>query len=245
MNTLRTLMCRGLIAAALVLTGAPPAAAAVDLGEAERQIARRIDAARQGQGLAPLSADPALAAAARGLADHMARTNRYGHQADGRRPAERASAAGYDWCMVAENIGWHSRSDGFTTEALAQHFADAWLRSPGHRRNIVSPQATQAAVALARSARSGRYYAVHLFGRPAALRTSFAIENRSGRTLRYTLDGRTLTLTKGAVRRHTQCTPPSLRVESIAEAVRPGAGQRMVVERVQGGALRVRASAAR
>jgi uncharacterized protein YkwD len=245
MNARRTLLRQCAVAALTVLVAARPATAAVDVSEAERQIARRVDAVRQAEGLPPLSPDPALASAARGFADHMARTDRYGHEADGRRPAERARAAGYDWCMVAENLAWQFRSDGFTNDVLSQGFVEGWLRSPGHRRNLLSPQATQAAVAIALSAGSGRYYAVHLFGRPATLRSSFEIENRSNRTLRYTLHGRSQTLPRGTVRRHTQCTPPSLRVEALANVLQPSAGQRMVIETTRGGGLQVRTADAR
>jgi uncharacterized protein YkwD len=238
----RTFLRQCAVAAVTLLVAARPATAAVDVREAERQIASRVDAVRQAEGLPPLSPDPALAAAARGFADHMARTDRYGHEADGRRPAERARAAGYDWCMVAENLAWQFRSDDFATDVLSQHFVDGWLRSPGHRRNLLSPQATQAAVAIARGAGSGRYYAVHLFGRPAAMQSSFEIENRSNRTLRYTLHGRSLTLARGAVRRHTQCTPPSLRIEALANALHPRAGQRVVIETARGGGLQARAA---
>jgi uncharacterized protein YkwD len=242
----RTLLRQSAVAAVTVLVAvARPATAAIDLREAERQIASRVDVVRQGEGLPPLSPDPALAAAARGFADHMARTDRYGHEADGRRPAERARAAGYDWCMVAENLAWQFRSDGFATDVLSQHFVEGWLRSPGHRRNLLSRQATQAAVAIARGAGSGRYYAVHLFGRPAALQSSFEIENRSNRTLRYTLHGRSLTLARYAVRRHTQCTPPSLRVEALGNALHPRAGQRVVIETARGGGLQVRTAETR
>jgi uncharacterized protein YkwD len=245
MNARRTLPRQCAVAAVTVLVAARPATAAVDVSEAERQIARRVDSVRRAEGLLPLSPDPALAAAARGLADHMARTDRYGHEADGRSPAERARAAGYDWCMVAENLAWQLRSDGFATDVLSQGFVDGWLRSPGHRRNLLSAQATQAAVAIARGAGSGRYYAVHLFGRPATLRSSFEIENRSNRTLRYTLHGRSQTLPRGTVRRHTQCTPPSLRVEALAVVLHPSAGQRVVIETARGGGLQVRAAEAR
>ena len=230
------------VAAVAALFAAQLARAAVDVSEAERRIARRVDSVRQAEGLQPLAPDPALAAAARGLAEHMARTDRYGHEADGRRPGERARAAGYDWCMVAENLAWQFRGDDFTTDVLSQRFVDGWLRSPDHRRNLLAPTATQAAVAIARSVGSGRYYAVHLFGRPAALRWSFEIENRSDRTLRYVLQGHSRTLSGGTVRRHTQCTPSSLRVETLPGALRPSAGQRLVIETARGGGLRVRNS---
>lgn len=36
----------------------------------------------------------------------MAKTGKYGHAADGRKPAERAAAHGYEYCIVRENIAY-------------------------------------------------------------------------------------------------------------------------------------------
>lgn len=51
---------------------------------------------------------------------------------------------------------------------LASRYFEGWKKSPGHRRNMLEASVTDTAVAVARSARTGRYYAVQLFGRTAA-----------------------------------------------------------------------------
>src|SRR2546423_15564678 len=56
---------------------------------------------RRSQGLVTLTPNAQLNAAAREFADFMARTDRYSHEADGRQPAQRAQAHGYDYCLVA------------------------------------------------------------------------------------------------------------------------------------------------
>jgi uncharacterized protein YkwD len=98
----------------------------------------------------------------------MAAHERLAHDADGRTPGERARRAGYDYCAIAENIAYQYGSAGFATEDLAQRFASGWQRSRAHRENLLDRDVLETAAAVARSRRSGRYYAVQLFGRPSA-----------------------------------------------------------------------------
>lgn len=153
-------------ALAVSISSLAPAAQRPDLAAVERLVVTGANDFRRGEGAAPLAVDAKLSAAARGLAAHMARTDRYGHEADGRTPAQRVQAQGYTWCMVAENIAMQYYSGGFATDELAQRFVQGWVDSPGHRRNLLERDATQTGVAIAHSARSGRYYAVQVFGRP-------------------------------------------------------------------------------
>src|SRR5207253_2501467 len=125
----------------------------------------------------------ALADTARDFAEFMARTDRYGHEADGQQPSQRATAHGYGYCMVAENIAFQYSSAGFRSGELARRFVEGWKQSPGHRHNMLEPDATETGVAVAQSPKSGRYYAVQMFGRPQALRVAFRIANRSTTTL--------------------------------------------------------------
>jgi uncharacterized protein YkwD len=188
----------------------PGAAQAPDLAQAERELVERSNAFRQSQGRAATAPNPALAAAAAEFAAFMARTDRYGHEADGRTPAQRAQAKGYAHCMVAENIAMQYRSDGFASSELAQGFAQGWIESPGHRRNLLDAAAADIGIAIARSAASGRYYAVQMFGRPASLRVRFEIGNRSSVNLAYRLGDKRYALAPGVTRRHEECTAPAL-----------------------------------
>jgi uncharacterized protein YkwD len=117
-----------------------------------------------------VTANPVLARTVRDFVDFMARTDRYGHEADGKQPADRARGHGYDYCLVSENIAYQYNSAGFRTAALARDFVEGWKHSPQHRKNMLEPAATQTAVAVARSEKSGRYYAVQMFGRPKSER---------------------------------------------------------------------------
>ena len=145
-----------------------PAAAEVDAAAAAAQMLAATNRLRGQAGLPALASDERLSRAALEFARYMARTDRYGHQADGREPSQRVEAAGYDWCMVAENIAWQYHSRGFDTATLASRLVDGWEKSPPHRVNMLDKRPRQVGIATAQSPRSGRHYAVQLFARPCS-----------------------------------------------------------------------------
>jgi uncharacterized protein YkwD len=158
----------GLASTALPVAPAHAAAAAAAAqGNAAEQVLAHTNRLRTQAGLRPLTVDARLSQAALAFARHMAETDRYGHQADGREPVDRAEAAGYrHWCMVAENIAWQYSSEGFDAATLARRLSAGWENSPPHRRNLLDPRAAEVGIAIAASASSGRHYAVQLFARP-------------------------------------------------------------------------------
>ncbi len=121
---------------------------------------------RHDHGLGPVEPERRLATAAREFAAYMAQTDRLDHTADGRQPWGRARAQGYDYCLVAENIAYQFDSRGFATAQLARELVSGWERSPGHRKNMLEREVVDTAVAVARSSRTGRFYAVQMFGQP-------------------------------------------------------------------------------
>jgi uncharacterized protein YkwD len=213
------------------------------LDEVTRLVVDKTNQLRRSKRLGSLAPNPQLAASAREFADHMARTDHYGHDADGREPVQRAQAQGYDYCLVAENIAFEYSSAGFATQELATDFVEGWKHSPGHRRNMLDDAATETGVAVARSARSGRYYAVQMFGRPNSLRRRFSVANHSTQTLSYELGGKSYPLPPRMTRTHEECRAEPLSLHLPGEAhpttVQPADGQRYRVERV-GDRLRLR-----
>lgn len=206
-----------------------------DLEEVSALIVRRVNAARDQQRLAPLTINRRLAEAAGNFAAYMARTDRYGHQADGSRPAERVGKRGYDYCIVAENIGYQYSSSGFATEELAARLVQGWLESPEHRRNLIDFDVTDTGVALARSEQTGNYYAVQLFARPKSMSTSFRISNDSDTAIRYESGGRSYELPPRFTRTHEQCRAVELAISWPDRAertvVRAGNGDHYSVRR--------------
>jgi uncharacterized protein YkwD len=172
-RTIAVLLAACAMLAGRVATGASAdTGRAPDLGDVTRIVVDETNRLRQEHQLAPLRPNPRLTATAREFADYMARTDLYGHRADGREPAHRAEAHGYAYCLLAENIAYEFNSGGFETHELAADLTEGWARSSGHRRNILDDGATEIGVAVAHSPNSGRYYAVQMFGRPQAERRS-------------------------------------------------------------------------
>jgi hypothetical protein len=164
----------------------------------------------------------------------MARTDEYGHAADGNQPADRAQARGYKYCWVAENISYQFSSESFGTEELARRFVEGWKNSPGHRRNMVEPNAVHMANAVARSSRTGRYYGVQMFGRPRSSSIEFRVSNVAREAVRYRLGEEEFSLRTGQERVHTVCTPPVVTFVDAGSkegrTFRPSHGERLRVE---------------
>lgn len=81
---------------------------------------------------APLQWHAALELAAAGHSQEMVARNYFSHTgADGSSPGDRASAAGYGWRTVGENI-----AAGYPS---VQAVVDGWMASDGHCRNILNP----------------------------------------------------------------------------------------------------------
>jgi len=111
---------------------------------------------RAAQHLQTLEWDAILASAARSHALVMARNRDLSHQYPGEPPLEqRAAQAGARFAMIAENIA-------FGPDAAGIH--DGWMHSPGHRKNILSPDVTALGVAVIR--KGDDLYAVQDFSRP-------------------------------------------------------------------------------
>lgn len=226
---------------------APPTPRSVlneeQLAEAERRIVGLTNDFRREQGRPAVRPDRQLRATAEAFAQYMARTSRYGHTADGREPADRAKAQGYDYCLVSENIAYQYNSAGFETGELARAFTQGWINSPGHRKNMMDPDVVHTGVAIARSD-NGTYYAVQLFGRPESMRIDFRVANHAGRDVTYTLDGESFTLPSRTIRTHGVCRPPELRLKlgsgnGDEKLLRPADGSAYAIQPTSRGGLRV------
>jgi uncharacterized protein YkwD len=194
-----------------------------NLARAEEEIIHRTNEFRGRKGLGELDVNAELAEAARSFAHYMARTDQYGHTADGKQPAERAVAQGYDYCIVSENIAYQFSSVGFTTAELAQRFFTGWKESPEHRKNILDADVVDTGVAVAQSSRTGKYYAVQLFGRPRSMEIVFKVSNRTADTVRYRVEEESFSLPPRSTRTHRHCRAPALALQSADTA---GAGTR-------------------
>lgn len=109
-----------------------------------------------------------LDAVAQGHAADMAARGYYSHNSlRGLDPTGRARVAGYPFWKytifsgIAENI-WVSWSHRAHVDAAAREAVRAWMRSPGHRQNILEGRYGRLGVGVAIS-RHGSLYAVQNF----------------------------------------------------------------------------------
>jgi hypothetical protein len=196
---------------------------AADAQEAARRIVEGANALRMAQGRGALEVSPELEKAALEFARYMAKTGKCGHGADGRQPVDRAKAQGYEPCIVAENIAYQYRSDGYDTATLAQDLVEGWKQSPEHRKNLLDPAPTQTGVGLARD-KEGRYFAVQMFGLPKAAAITFSITNAGAQEARYRIGEREYALPPRGRRTHLECRTPELRLPGASKPVSPEDG---------------------
>lgn len=134
-----------------------PAAPALDAFEAE--VIALGNAFRVQNGLDPLRANAALAAAAEDWSGEMARGDFFRHSD----VADQIATFGYDADGYGENI-----AAGQTTP---QAVVDAWIASPGHRANLLRPDFDEIGVGYVRLPGDGGaapygHYWTQIFGAP-------------------------------------------------------------------------------
>ena len=128
--------------------------------ETARRVIQYTNQARARHNLQPLSRYLALQSAAQGHSNWMARHS-FSHTGyQGSTPHQRIKAIGFAGEMTAENIyKFPARRD---QKRLARDLVDGWMKSPGHRANILNGQLTYIGVGIAQS---GNYiYASQNFG---------------------------------------------------------------------------------
>ncbi|SFH87281.1 CAP domain-containing protein [Planctomicrobium piriforme] len=208
-----------------------------DLEKVNAAITQQTNAFRKEEGKGPVEVSDKLQQTANDFAAYMAKTGRYGHQADDQTPSQRASAHGYDFCSLKENIAMQFNSVGFSTGALSQAFFQVWKNSPPHRANMLSDEVTETAVAVAQSQETGAFFAVQLFARPKSQAIEFDIANRTDGELRYKVGETEFTSPEGIIRRHMLCVPQTLSWQPEGQPVQslqPQANEHYAVEEVEG-----------
>ncbi len=97
----------------------------------------------------PLTRSPALDEAARMHARDMAQNSFLAHTgSNGSNPGDRATRAGYEWRVVAENIA--------AGQTSADDIAATWLDSPGHCENLLDAKYSETGIAYALNPGDGR-----------------------------------------------------------------------------------------
>ena len=136
------------------------AGASIERSERLNAMLELANAQRAKAGLQPLRANSRLMQAAQTQAEQSASARILQHvlpDAKYPRPEDRLDASGYPWRAWAENIAFGQKSPSDAVEA--------WMQSPGHRKNLLSTKYTELGTGVAIDA-TGRQYYVQVFGRP-------------------------------------------------------------------------------
>ena len=117
--------------------------------------------AREKHKLPPLRRYLTLESAAQKHSNWMARNRRFSHEGrQGSKPHERISAESFGGSTTGENIyQYTARRD---QKKLAKNLVDGWMKSPGHRANILHAGFKYLGVGVARS--GDHIYATQNFG---------------------------------------------------------------------------------
>lgn len=100
-----------------------------------------INAYRKKNGLKPLKLNPELTEAAKDHSRDLAKWDRISHYgSDGSNPWDRVKRTGYKSRLTAENVG--------TGQVDFSEVLRGWEASPGHNKNLLTPDATHMGIAL-------------------------------------------------------------------------------------------------
>ncbi len=135
----------GRLSAGLLLFAATCPAAAPDLRKIERRVFDLVNQERRRAGVPPLQWDDALAAEARRHSYNMMARWFFSHE-DPIRGAlnKRLKSANLPWGRCAENI---FSEQGYADPA--EMAVQGWLKSPGHRANMLDPRLTHTGIGAA------------------------------------------------------------------------------------------------
>lgn len=115
--------------------GPQPPPGPPDLPSARADMLSRHNGTRAAGGVPILTENPLLDQLAQAHAEYMAATATLTHvDASGGNVDDRATAAGYNWTNIGENIAF---------DVSAVTIYNAWLGSSGHYNNIVNPSFTE------------------------------------------------------------------------------------------------------
>lgn len=166
------------------------AAAFPGLVNIEQAILARTNVERRKRGLAPVRWNTALCIAERQHCREMGQRGYFSHTspvAAWGTPNQRAYYAGYWGQQVGENIltsrGYRDTDPG----RLAAYFVQLWMRSPGHRANILLPEWTCLGVGVVKVGNT--YYAGQLFAVPRVELEGAELTGTTGETLALRLTG--------------------------------------------------------
>lgn len=131
----------------------------VSIDSAIQQILYYTNVERQKANLSPLVKNDKLMAAAANYAALMADEGEFSHNINGNLP-NRCAAVNYTWRYIGENIAANTILNGAVT------VGSQWMKSSGHRANILNSNFTEIGIGIAYSKKTNIYYYCQDFGQP-------------------------------------------------------------------------------
>ncbi len=130
---------------------------AVSASSPEEIILTHTNHARKKAHLAPLRFNGQLRKVAKEQSISMAKTKTLSHEVNGNGLAARIKKHGYAYRNVGENIAY-----GCSPSEVVR----LWMKSPGHKKNILNPKFAEIGIGIAR-ANDGSLYITQVFGKSA------------------------------------------------------------------------------
>lgn len=122
----------------------------------EREVLAFVNSTRKSRKLRTLSLNSALTSAAKGHSLDQARRRKMSHKGgDGKEMSHRIRKQGYSYRHAGENVAYGQNS--------AEHVFSSWMKSRGHRKNILNPNVRNMGLYVARG-RDGMLYWTQVFG---------------------------------------------------------------------------------
>jgi uncharacterized protein YkwD len=143
-------------------TGQTPAP--IKLSADAKELLDLANKARAKEKAPELKVNPVLMKIALKHAQNMARQEKLDHVLDGKNPAQRALAGGYNYRSIGENIG-KAAGDPDVPAPPAANIHAFWMKSKHHRENLLHAKFREVGIAIARSKKGTIYYA-QVFGTP-------------------------------------------------------------------------------
>src|SRR5262245_52745688 len=135
--------------------------ARVELKGDEKVLFDLLNKARAEAKLPPLRPHPTLMKIARAHSLNMLKQKKLAHELDGKKVKQRATDAGYDYRVIAENVGF-GESDNEPIKPREIH--DGWMKSAPHRKNILDKRFEEVGLGVAYDRKAGVYYFTQVFG---------------------------------------------------------------------------------
>ena len=121
----------------------------------EARILELVNRERAKAGVAALKLSGRLAVVARGHSYDMALRHYFSHQSpDGITPQQRIRGSEIEFAEMGENIYEEDFPD---RERMPERAIEAWMGSPSHRKNMLSPRFDETGVGIARAADGSTY----------------------------------------------------------------------------------------